>query len=79
MPMFDIEDSKDVELTNNKTSSDVMAKIKNVDGLVATGNEAGIKNETVVAEDDIVELKPNVCGFGLNLRAMYRKLKGYIK
>lgn len=39
--MFDIEDSKDVELTNNKTSSSEFARIRNTDRVIARDNQAG--------------------------------------
>ena len=75
MPMFDIEDSKDVELVKNKTSEETIAKIKNVDGFKASKNEAGIKNSEEKNED-VLELKPNFFGFGLNLCALWRKVFG---
>ncbi|MCG9697541.1 hypothetical protein [Shewanella sp. Isolate11] len=72
--MFDIEDSKDIDLENNKTSKQTLAKIKNVEGLKAKGNEAGINPEASKSEEEIVELKPNFMGFGINLRALWRKI-----
>ncbi len=71
--MFDIEDSKDIELENNKTTEETLAKVKNVEGMKANGNEAGVKQTTEESED-VVELKPNFFGFGINLRALWRKL-----
>tara|TARA_B110000211_G_C14011829_1_gene523504 strand:+ start:835 stop:1077 length:243 start_codon:yes stop_codon:yes gene_type:complete len=73
MPMFDIEDSKDVELENNKTSKETLAKIKKVEGFKAKNNEAGIERESDSPLGDIVELKPTFCGIGVNLRTLYRK------
>ncbi|QSR44872.1 hypothetical protein HUI95_18480 [Aeromonas dhakensis] len=74
MPMFDIEDSKDVTLEGNKTSRETLARLKNVDKLKAIDNEAGAG--TNKPHEDILELKPNCMGFGINLRALWRK---YIK
>lgn len=75
MPMFDIEDSKDIDLENNTTSRDTLAKIKNVERLKAKGNEAGVKPEEPKSEEEIVELKPNFMGVGINLRALWRRIK----
>jgi hypothetical protein len=75
MSMFDIEDSKDVDLENNKTSKETLAKIKNVEGFKAKGNEAGVNPEAPKSEEDIVELKPNFMGFGINLRALWKKIR----
>ena len=52
-------------------------------GTLATGNkftntETQPNNENVdpdKQQDDIIELKPNVFGFGVNLRAWWRNLK----
>lgn len=74
MPMFDIEDSKDIDLENNKTSKETLAKIKNVEGLKAKDNEAGVNPEAPKAEEEVVELKPNFMGFGINIRALWRKI-----
>ncbi|ALM52258.1 hypothetical protein [Halomonas huangheensis] len=74
MPMFDIEDSKDIDLENNKTSKETLAKIKGVEGLKAKGNEAGVNPEVQNSEEEIVELKPNFVGFGINLRALWKKI-----
>lgn len=71
MPMFDIEDSKNITLEDNKTSKESFARIKNVDQLKAINNEAGLDNNT--PNEEIVELKPNCMGFGVNLRALWRK------
>lgn len=75
MPMFDIEDSKDVDLENNKTSKETLAKIKNVEGFKAKGNEAGVNLKVAKVEEEIVELKPNFMGFGINLRALWKKIR----
>ena len=75
MPMFDIEDSKDVNLENNKTSKETLAKIKNVEGFKAKGNEAGVNPETPKLEEEIVELKPNFMGLGINLRTLWKKIQ----
>lgn len=40
MPMFDIEDSKNVNLTGNKTTSEDFLKAKNVGNINAANNEA---------------------------------------
>ncbi|EGQ8673277.1 hypothetical protein V9N58_003483 [Vibrio cholerae] len=43
-------------------------------------NEHGLKNKSVksvasdVIDQDIIEIKPNFCGIGINLNALYRKL-----
>lgn len=74
MPMFDIEDSKDIELEGNKTSCEKLAKLKNVEGFKAKDNEVYVPPHKVEREDDIVELKPNFMGFGLNLNALLRRL-----
>ncbi|MFM5716089.1 hypothetical protein ACET77_19400 [Aeromonas allosaccharophila] len=74
MPMFDIEDSKDIELEGNKTNYEKLAKLKNVEGFNAKDNEVYVPPHKVEREDDIVELKPNFMGFGLNLNALLRKL-----
>ena len=74
MPMFDIEDSKDIDLESNKTSKETLAKIKNVEGLKAKGNEAGVNPEAPNSSEEIVELKPNFMGFGINIRALWRKI-----
>ncbi|MFC6305980.1 hypothetical protein E2553_17010 [Paraburkholderia dipogonis] len=42
MAMFEIEDSKHLELEGNSTSKDELLKAKNVDGLTAVANVAGI-------------------------------------
>lgn len=76
MPMFDIEDSKDIELKNNKTSRETLARVTNVEGLRAKDNEAGVEQEVRKAEEDVVELKPNFIGLGINLRALWRKIRG---
>ncbi len=76
MPMFDIEDSKDIDLKNNKTSRETLAKVKNVEGLRAKDNEAGVEQEVRKAEEDVVELKPNFMGLGINLKALWRKILG---
>ena len=75
MPMFDIEDSKNVDLENNKTSKETLAKIKNVEGFNAKGNEAGVNLKAAKIEEEIVELKPNFMGFGINLRALLKKIR----
>lgn len=75
MPMFDIEDSKDVDLKNNKTSKETLAKVKNVEGFKAKGNEAGVNSKEPKSEEEIVELKPNFMGIGINLRALWEKIR----
>lgn len=74
MPMFDIEDSKDIDLENNKTSKETLAKIKSVEGLKAKDNEAGVNPEAQKFEEEIVELKPNFMGFDINLRDLWKKI-----
>ena len=77
MAMFDIEDSKNVELEENKTSRENLAKVKNVDGFKAKGNEAVAKsNQAQKENEDIIDLKPNFMGLGLNLNALWRKFFG---
>lgn len=73
MPMFDIEDSKDIELDHNKTSKETIAKIKNVERLKGRNNVAGANLEEPKSDDEIVELKPNFMGFGIDLRALWKK------
>ncbi|MCQ8820245.1 hypothetical protein NQT65_08525 [Pseudoalteromonas agarivorans] len=73
--MFDIEDSKDVDLKNNKTSKKTLAKVKNVEGFKAKGNEAGVNSKESKIEEKIVELKPNFMGIGINLRALWEKIR----
>ncbi|MCH2177062.1 MAG: hypothetical protein MK193_15170 [Lentisphaeria bacterium] len=73
MAMFDIEDSKDVELDGNKTTKETLAKVKNVEGLKAKNNEAGQEVKTQIPNEDVLELKPNFMGFGINLRSLWRK------
>lgn len=75
MPMFDIEDSKDVDLKNNKTSKETLAKVKNVEGFKAKGNETGVNSKEPKSEEKIVELKPNFMGIGINLRALWEKIR----
>ncbi|MBM5574631.1 hypothetical protein [Deefgea sp. CFH1-16] len=74
MAMFEIEDSKDVELHGNKTNTETLAKIKNVTGLVAENNEVTVPSKAE-AIDDIFEFKPNINGIGVNLNALWRKIK----
>jgi hypothetical protein len=76
MSMFDIEDSKDVELEGNKTNREKLAKVKNVEGFKAKNNEANVPADKVEHQEDIVDLKPNFMGFGLNLNALCRRLFG---
>nr|WP_300309206.1 hypothetical protein [Halomonas sp.] len=71
MPMFDIKDSEDIELTRNKSKKGQMAKVERVKGFKAKDNEA-YSNDN---HDEIIELKPNFFGIGINLRALTRKLK----
>tara|TARA_R110002012_G_scaffold71692_1_gene183693 strand:+ start:169 stop:411 length:243 start_codon:yes stop_codon:yes gene_type:complete len=73
MTMFDIQDSKNVELDSNKTTKETLAKVKNVEGFKAKSNEAGIDEKSNSTPDDIVELKPNFFGIGINLRALWQK------
>ena len=74
MAMFDIEDSENVELEGNKTDQNKLAKVKNVKGFKAKDNEVDTKSKSQeLKDDDIVELKPNFMGFGLDLRALWRK------
>lgn len=73
MAMFDIENSENVELESNKTDREKLAKVKNVKGFKAKKNEVNTTNEPQKLKDDIVELKPNFMGFGLNLRALWQK------
>jgi hypothetical protein len=76
MSMFDIEDSKDVELEGNKTNREKLAKVKNVEGFKAKNNEANVPADKVEHQEDIVDLKPNFMGLGLNLNALCRRLFG---
>ena len=45
-PMFDIEDSEEIDLTRNETSSEKLLKAKNVKKLKAKDNKAGISNNS---------------------------------
>ena len=73
--MFDIEDSSDVELDGNKTNREELAKVKGVDGFKAKNNEANVEPELLIqAKEDMIELKPNFMGLGLNLNAIWRKI-----
>lgn len=75
MSMFDIEDCKDVELEGNKTNREKLAKVKNVEGLKAIKNESHVPTtDKVESEEDIIDLKPNFMGLGINLNALFRKL-----
>ncbi|EGQ7845336.1 hypothetical protein RV040_004883 [Vibrio alginolyticus] len=74
MSMFDIEDSKNVELEGNKTNREKLAKVKNVEGFKAKNNEAHVPSDKVEPEEDIVDIKPNFMGIGLNLNALVRRL-----
>jgi hypothetical protein len=74
MSMFDIEDSKDIELEGNKTNRDQLAKVKNVEGFKAKNNEVHVSTDKVEPKEDIVDLKPNFMGLGLNLNALIRRL-----
>ncbi|HIF9421550.1 hypothetical protein [Photobacterium damselae] len=74
MPMFDIEDSRNVELEGNKTNREKLAKVKNVDGFKARKNEVNTSTEKEKLQEDLIDLKPNVCGFGINLNALWRRL-----
>ncbi|ENM3890184.1 hypothetical protein Q9F25_003397 [Vibrio cholerae] len=76
MSMFDIEDSKNVELEGNKTNREKLAKVKNVEGFKAKNNEAHVPDNKVEPEEDIVDLKPNFMGIGINLNALLRRLFG---
>jgi hypothetical protein len=42
MAMFDLEDCKNINLGGNKTSGGVLLRGRNLDGLSAIGNEAGL-------------------------------------
>lgn len=74
MSMFDIEDSKNVKLEGNKTNREKLAKVKNVEGFKAKNNEAHVPSDKVKSEEDIVDIKPNFMGIGLNLNALFRRL-----
>ncbi len=71
--MFDIKDSKNIILDSNKTSNDTFAKIENVEGLKAKNNEASLNVKT--SNEDIVEIKPNFMGIGINFNAFWRWLR----
>lgn len=74
MSMFDIEDSKNVELEENKTNQKKLATVKNVDGFKAKKNEVCTPTDKEKLQEDIIELKPNVSGIGINLNALFRRL-----
>jgi len=42
-PMFDLEDCEDVELNNNKASSDKFLRAKNIRSINANNNESSAK------------------------------------
>lgn len=46
MPMFDIENSKNVLLKGNKTSDPALLRARGVKNLDAVENEAGLRNST---------------------------------
>lgn len=70
MPMFDIKNSKDVVLNDNKTDQPDFATIDNVEGIEASGNEV---NSQESHREDIVDVKPNFFGIGLNVNEALRR------
>lgn len=74
MAMFDIKDSEDIKLDENKTSKKTLAKVENVKNLEATRNEAGVSSGQKKADEDVIEIKPNLWGMGINIRALWRKI-----
>lgn len=70
MPMFDIKNSKDVVLNDNKTDQPDFATIDNVEGIEASGNEV---NSQKSHREDIVDVKPSVFGIGLNVNEALRR------
>ena len=43
------------------------------------GKNGGQSIDSQSKQEDIIELKPNLCGFGLNINALIRKIKCWIK
>jgi len=54
--------------------ADAMTKVKNVEGFKAKNNEAHVPIDKVESEEDVVDLKPNFMGIGLNLNVLFRRL-----
>jgi len=74
MPMFDIEGSDYVELDGNETNREGIAKIRNSKVVIGKDNKAIVEQtQKMPAKEDIVELKPNFMGIGLNVNAIFRK------
>ncbi|EMB3080631.1 hypothetical protein EX227_03285 [Providencia rettgeri] len=71
MPMFEIKDSENIELDNNKTNQKTLAKLDGVRNLKATNNtvDTAPKNE-----DELFECKPGLWGFSVNLKVLFKKL-----
>ncbi|MCS6235669.1 hypothetical protein G3495_11110 [Shewanella baltica] len=49
-PMFDLEDCEDVNLVDNKTTSESLVKAKGTKRLTGSGNEAGTNETNVKAK-----------------------------
>ena len=47
--MFDLEDSENVKLSNNKTSGETLLRGRNLINVAAEGNEAGTPNSPVAS------------------------------
>lgn len=73
MAMFDLEDCPDAFLGKNKTSQATLVKGRNLPNLVAIENEAAI--EVKSPPEDILEIKPNISGVGINFNALFRWLQ----
>jgi len=74
--MFDIKNSKDVVLKDNKTDQPDFATLDNVERIEAEGNEVDTQK---AHRDDIVDVKPNIFGVGLNLNELYRRWRSRTK
>lgn len=71
MPMFEIKDSKNIELENNKTNQPTLAKLDGVQNLKASNN---IVSTTPEDKDELFECKPGFGGFNINLKVLFKKI-----
>ncbi|EOW1267467.1 MULTISPECIES: hypothetical protein [Proteus] len=73
MPMFEIKNSKNIELDNNKTNQPTLAKLEDVHNLKATNNTVNTESEHK-KEDELFECKPGIGGFNINLKVLLKKI-----
>lgn len=78
MPMFDIKNSENIELNENKTDQSTLAKLDNVKNFKATKNVVNATPSNATKEE-IFELKPNFYGIGVNLKALFKHLMRFNK